>query len=311
MGMMLQIMQMMMMLLTTFLQGGMGGGMGGGGGMGDSLGGGSGSGSGGDSSGLGQSSASGSGGAPPTDSSGQPLQALAAPKPFPGGHQRATYTNSHGGGGNGDYSQPSPGPSQPGNVSNDTGWNNNVNVFCSSDANHETLENDSSGYLTDLENGMDKGESLTQAHDNVHMDQNPVRNNASNSLVKGKGGNAIIVTGDGYDTNGAHSQALAAALKRDYGMNVQIISDASPNQLKAALQNMGQQKGQQCLVAVLGHGAHDDSGQNNGDIAMGKSDGDQWLKENDLKSMVNQYLAPNYGSVNLVINSCFSGNFVQ
>jgi hypothetical protein len=65
------------------------------------------------------------------------------------------------------------------------------------------------------------------------------------------------------------------------------------------------------MVAVLGHGAEDSSGKNNGTIAMGKGDGDQWLSEADLKSEVNQYLSPSYDNVNVLLNSCYSGNFVN
>jgi hypothetical protein len=222
---------------------------------------------------------------------------------------------------NGGNDTPAPDPSSDNNtsppkVSNDAGWNKNVNVFASSDASQETMDvfsggKQTGGYLAQVEDGMDQGKSLTQAHDGVHLDtQAPVRNNASpNSLVKGKGGNAVVVTGDGIDAPQANQ--FADKLRKDYGMNVKVIPNSSPNQLKAALQEMGQQKGQQAMVAVLAHGAKDDSGKNDGNIAMGKGDGDQWLHEDSLKSMVNQYLAPNYGNVNVVLNSCFSGNFVQ
>lgn len=205
----------------------------------------------------------------------------------------------------------SPPNGSPAVIGNDSGWNKNVNVFASSQSNEESWGSADSGYLPELEKGMDKGETLTQAHDGVHLNtQTPIRNNANpNSLVKGKGGNAVVVTGDNISP--AEGQKFADTLKRDYGMNVQVIPDSSPKQLQAAIQKMGQQKGQQAMVAVLAHGAKDDSGKNNGMMALGKNDGDQWLSEGNLKSMVNQYLAPNYSNVNVVVSSCFAGNFVQ
>lgn len=303
MSMLLQIMQMMMTMMMTLMQGLMGGGAG--------------MGSGSDPSSAGSAGDAGS--------AGSGMQALAATAPSPGGSPspapssdsqylptaESGYTM---GNPNGTPPSPSasPAPSSYGAIGNGAGWNNNVNVFASSAPDQETWESDSSGYLTDLEKGMDSGETLTQAHDGVHLAQDPMRNNANpNSLVKGGGGNAVIVTGDGYDQDGAHANALANSLRKDYGMNVKIIPDSSPNQLRAALQQMGQQTGQQAVVAVLAHGARDTSGKNDGDIALGKGDGDQWLHESDLKSMVNQYLAPNYKNVNVVLNSCYSGQFVD
>ena len=202
----------------------------------------------------------------------------------------------------------------PNKVKNSTGWNKNVNVFASSSPTEETW---GGRFLDNLEKGADQGKTLTQSFDDAPKlggnKQTPIRNQASeNSLVKGKGGKAVIVTGDNYDsTGGGDADKLATTLKKDYGMDVTVIHDASPKQLKEALQKMGQDKGEQCMVAVLGHGAKDDSGKNNGTIALGKKDGNQWLSEADLKSEVNEYLSPNYDNVNVVFNSCFSGNFVE
>jgi hypothetical protein len=210
--------------------------------------------------------------------------------------------------------------SNPPDQSSGTGWNKNVAVMASSDAQHETVDSYSGGklvggYLSDLENNMDSDNNIAQANADAEAKNDAGAESSgvtANSLVKGKGGNAVIVTGDGYDgPDTDDADQLADKLKKDYGMNVTVIKDASPNQLKAALQQMGQQKGQQCMVAVLAHGAKDDSGQNNGMMALGKGDGDQWLSEADLKSEVNQYLSPNYGNVNVLLNSCFSGNFVN
>jgi hypothetical protein len=199
--------------------------------------------------------------------------------------------------------------------SSGNGWNKNVAVMASSAADKETVTSYSDnhavgGYLGEVEKGMDSTNNIADA--NAYAQQNSSDGAVSsgvtaNSLVKGKGGNAIVVTGDNYP--GQDADDLAAKLKQDYGMNVTVIKDASPNQLKDAIQKMGQQNGQQCMVAVLGHGAPSDSGS--GDIALGKGDGDQWLTEDALKSEVNQYLSPSYSNVNVMFNSCYSGNFVN
>lgn len=220
--------------------------------------------------------------------------------------------------GNVGSSSGSSGSGSANNNGSSQGWNSNVGVMASSSAANETTDWYSGsqlvgGYLYDLEQGMDSGDSIDQANAAAQSKDSEGAISTgvtSNSLVKGKGGNAVIVTGDNYG-NEQDADDLAAKLKQDYGMNVTVIHDASPNQLKAALQQMGQQTGQQCLVAVLAHGAHDDSGQDNGMIALGKGDGDQWLSEDDLKNEVNQYLSPNYGNVNVLLNSCYSGNFVS
>jgi hypothetical protein len=317
-SMMYSILSMLQMLIQSMM-GNMGSGAGGAGGSdpsggigsgGDVNGGGSGggmpggdyggSGSGSDPySGMSNPGTSGSGG---SDSGGygDAFGSDSTPSASGGDNQ---YTDTQGGGGNG-------------GIGNGQGWGKNVNVFTSSNADQETVDVYSGGkqvggYLADLEKGMDQGKSIKAAHDSVGLDnQNPMRNNASDtSLVKGKGGNAVIVTGDNIDPKEADQ--FADTLRKDYGMNVKVVPNSSPNQLKAALQEMGQQSGEQCLVGVLAHGAKDDSGNNNGNMALGKGDGDQWLKEDMLKSMVNQYLAPNYKNVNVVVSSCFSGNFVQ
>ena|GEM_PF-2532601 len=227
---------------------------------------------------------------------------------------------------NGDDSSSDPPPSTGDGTSsfkgadqaNGNGWNKNVAVMASSSADKETMTAYSGGhavggYLGKFEEGLDK-------YDNVADVNNYAQKNSSddavssgvtaNSLVKGKGGNAVIVTGDNYG-NDEDADQLADKLKKNYGMNVKVIKNASPNQLKAALQEMGQQNGEQCMVAVLAHGAKDDSGKNNGMIALGKGDGDQWLSEDALKSEVNQYLSPSYKNVNVMFNSCFSGNYVN
>jgi len=210
-------------------------------------------------------------------------------------------------------SNPPSDPNTGATIANGDGWNKNVAVFASSKADEESWGNDTSGYTFSLAKAMDQGDTLTQAQDSVHLDnQTPIRNNANpNSLVHGGGGTAILVTGDNIDPSGNETKTLADALKRDYGMDVKVISDGSPNQLKAAIQEAGQQTGKQCVVAVLAHGAKDDSGKNEGTMALGKGDGDQWLHEDMLKSWVNQYLSPKYTNTNVIISSCFGGNFVQ
>ena len=290
----LQIVQMMMMLIMQLIQGLLGGG------MGDMSGGGSNGQQSGDYS---QSlSAGGHGGGG---------HWFGGPGSYnPGGDNSGQGTGDSSGSSNPPDNSNSPSNTGGGaeNSGSSAGWNNNVSVFASSKANEETWGGE---FLDGLENGMDNGKTLTQADQGLHLSrQTPISNDAKvNSLVKGKGGKALIVTGDNYPTEGDATK-LADNLKKQ-GMDVQIIHDASPKQLKAAIQQMGGQNGQQCLVAVLAHGAKDDSGKNNGTIALGKGDGDQWLHESDLKSWVNQYLSPSYGNVNVVFNSCFSGNFVQ
>jgi len=212
-------------------------------------------------------------------------------------------------------------PSGTGNtgVADGKGWASNVNVFTSSNKDQESVgyySNDQlvGGYMAELEKNMDKGQSLKEAHDNVKLDgQTPMRNHANEgSLVPGKGGKAVVVTGDGISEKEA--QQFAEHLKKDYGMDVQVIGDATPDQLKSAVKDMGNGPGgQQCMVAVLAHGAKDDSGKANGNMALGKGNdpSKQWLSENDLQSMVNDNLAGKYDNVNVVVSSCFSGNYVQ
>lgn len=204
-------------------------------------------------------------------------------------------------------------------VADGKGWASNVNVFTSSNKDQESFgvySNDElvGGYMAELEKNMDKGQTLKQAHDNVKLDgQTPMRNHANEgSLVAGKGGKAVVVTGDGISEKEA--QQFADHLKKDYGMDVQVIGDATPDQLKSAVKDMGNGPGgQQCMVAVLAHGAKDDSGNANGNMALGKGNdpSKQWLSENDLQSMVNDNLAGKYDNVNVVVSSCFSGNYVQ
>jgi len=209
-------------------------------------------------------------------------------------------------------------PGQASTNDSGAGWNNNVSIMASSGAQNTTSNSYSGGnlvggYLYDLEQGMDAGLNLDAANAKAQSKNAEGATSANvnaNSLVKGKGGKALIVTGDNYG-NDQDADQLAAKLKKDYGMDVQIIKNASPNQLKAALQKMGQDKGQQCMVAVMAHGVKDGSGNNNGKMAMGKGDGDQWLTEDMLKQEVNQYLSPNFDNVNVLLNSCYSGNFVS
>ena len=117
--------------------------------------------------------------------------------------------------------------------------------------------------------------------------------------------------GDGHGGDEQECDEHAAELKKAYGADVEVIADCSPAKLKAKMEEMSKGSGEQVLVDILAHGAHDDSGKNEGNMALGKKDGDQWLHEQDLKDMVNKNLAPHYKNVNVLIESCYSGNFVQ
>jgi len=224
-----------------------------------------------------------------------------------------------------DLGTPDPGTSGPGtsgpvtNVASGEGWNQNVSVFASSKSTEASVGAYSGGKMTDgyipaLTKGMNQNMTLTQAHDSTRSDeflkkQAPIRNNANlNSLVPGGGGTAIVVTGDNIDPDGVETQMLVDSIEKNYGMKVKLIKDSSPDQLKAAMQEAGQQKGKQCLVAILAHGAKDTSGENKGFMGLGQ--GGQ-VEEADLKSWVNQYLSPSYANVNVIISSCYAGNFVQ
>jgi len=243
--------------------------------------------------------------------------------PYPGGENPNSNSDSSNYFGPSAYPPVPPNPKtanngtpSPGLISNDAGWNNNVNVYCSSTKDQETFGDQNSGYIKALDQGLDAGDTLTQAHDAVRLNspqtQTPIRNNAKwNSLSRGKGGKALLVTGDGIDR--AEADVFAAHLRRDEGMDVTVLADPTPEKFKEAIQQMGLSKGEQCLIGISAHGAHDDSGQGNGNIALGYQDGEAnaWLHENDLKSWINQYLSPNYANVNVVLDSCYSGNFIQ
>jgi hypothetical protein len=201
------------------------------------------------------------------------------------------------------------------------GWNKNVSVMASSSADKETRNIYSGGklvggYLHELEKGMDDGKGIEQANAKAQGEEKPKEDGAisynvgPDSLVKGKGGKALIVTGDGY-TDDKDADQLADKLKKNYGMDVKVIKDASPNQMKSEIEKMGKEGGKQAVVAVLAHGAKDGSGKKEGKMAMGKGDGDQWLSEEMLKKEVNGKLAPKFGHVNVLLNSCYSGNFAD
>jgi hypothetical protein len=110
------------------------------------------------------------------------------------------------------------------------------------------------------------------------------------------------------DPDGTETQMLVDSLEQEYGMKVKLIKQSSSEELKAAMQEAGQQTGEQCVVAILAHGAEDTSGEKKGFMGLGQ--GGQ-LDEEELKSWVNQYLAPNYSNVNVIISSCYAGNFVE
>ena len=303
MGMMLQIMQMLMMLLGTFLQGGMGGGLG--------------SGMGGDSSGSDPSFSSGSdpysgsgGGAPASPYTQEPNGMSPDAANSPGSSTGGDSGSATPGGGN-PMTSGSNGKSNA-DVGSSDGWDKNVNVFCTVHADQASAGTATTGYWSSMKQAFNSGaSSLRDAHDSVNLDyQQTIRTNApENSFVKGGGGKILVVGGDSISAE--ECQQHAADLKKAFGVDVEVVPNCSPAKLKAKLQEMGQGSGQQVLVDILAHGAKDDSGKNNGNMALGKDDGDQWLHEDALKSMVNQYLAPKYKNVNLLIESCYSGNFVQ